>query len=168
MAQHSFGSATATQLWEQCARWSTIFSSVLTLDYESFISGAIVLFPSVIAQVCVCHILEFTCNITGTLLEWTIPLIGSSHRFRYGISTSDSTETHNHQLTDNSTISIIISRISAEDSPVSSRLLISPATETHNDTEVTCEDVSSSVTESTTVIIFINGQIQGMHNNNYY
>ena len=79
MAQPSSGSANAIQLWAQCTRWSTIFSSILTLDYETFISGAVVLSPSVIAQVCVGHILEFTCNITGTLLEWTIPLIGSSH-----------------------------------------------------------------------------------------
>ena len=119
-------------------------------------------------QVCVGDTLEFTCNTTGTLLQRYFPLIGSSQRFRYGISARDSTEAHNHQLTDNSTINIIISRISAENDPVSSRLLISPATESHNGTEVTCEDVSSSVTESTTIIIFANGQIQGIHNNNNY
>ena len=109
-------------------------------------------------------------QLSHVFITHFIALGSSSDRFQYGISTSDSAETHNHQLTDNATINIIISRISlaAEDSPVSSRLLISPATETHNGTEVTYEDVSLSVTESTTIIIYINGQIQGMHNNNNY
>ena len=132
----------------------------MTIHCDTFISGAVILSPSEIVQVCVGDVLEFTCNVTGTILEWTIPLIGSSHRFQYGISASDSAEAY--QLTDNSTINIIISKVSAEDSTLSSRLLISPATESHNGTEVTCEDVSSSVTESTIIIIFINGQIQGM------
>ena len=140
-------------------------SSVMTLDYETFISGAVVLSPSVIAQVCVGDMLEFTCNTTGTLLEWTIPLISTSHRFHYGISARDSAEAQKHQVIDNSTIKINISRISAEDSPVSSRLLISPATVSHNGTSVTCTDLNSwPIMElSTTIIIFIIGQIQGMH-----
>ena len=109
-------------------------------------------------QVCVGDVLEFTCNITGTLLQWHIPLIGSSHRFQYGISASDSAsaEAHNYQLIDNSTINTIISIISAEDSPVSSTLLISPVTESHNGTEMICVDLNSSPTmeSSTTIIIF--------------
>ena len=106
---------------------------------------------------CVGDVLEFACNITGTLLEWHIPLIGSSHRFQYGISASDSAEAHNYQLIDNSTINIIISIISAEDSPVSSTLLISPVTESHSGTEVFCVDLNSSPTmESSTTIIILN------------
>jgi hypothetical protein len=115
--------------------------------------------------VCAGENLEFTCNITGTLLEWRFPVVSSSRRqFPYGISASDSAEMYKHQAIDNSTINITISRISAQDSPVSSRLLISPITESHNGTEVTCVDVSSSPTvESSTIIIIINDQIQGMH-----
>ena len=118
--------------------------------------------PSEIAQVCAGDELEFTCNITGILLEWHIPLISSGRGFFYAISASDSAEAHQHHALDNSTVNIIFSRISAEDSPVSSRLLISPVTESHNGTEVTCVDLSSSsVMESSTTIVVINVKIQG-------
>ena len=117
---------------------------------------AVTLSPSDMVQVCVGDVFEFACNITGTLLEWHIPLIGSSHRFQYGISASDSAEVHNYQLIDNSTINIIISIISDEDSPVSLTLLISPVTESHNGTEMICVDLNSSpiMESSTTIIIF--------------
>ena len=121
--------------------------------------------PSEIAQVCVGDQLEFTCNITGTLLEWHYPLISSGRRHFYSISASDSAEAQKYYLIDNSTVNIIFLRISAEGSPVSSRLLISPVTESHNGTEVTCVDVSSSpiMESSTTIIIIFNCQFQGMH-----
>jgi hypothetical protein len=116
-------------------------------DYESIVSGTVILSPSRIAQVCVGDNLEFTCSITGTFLEWLFPLIENRGRQSFhGISASDSAEAYKRQLIDNSTVNISISRISAEDSPVSSRLLISPATESHNGTEVTCVDVTSSST----------------------
>jgi hypothetical protein len=115
--------------------------------------------------VCVGDNLEFICDITGTLLEWRFPLIENRGRQSFhGILASDSAEAYKRQVIDNSTINITISRISAEDSPVSSRLLISPVTESHNGTEVTCTDViSSQIMESSTTIIIINSQIQGMH-----
>ena len=121
--------------------------------------------PSEIAQVCAGDQLEFTCNITGTRLEWRLPLIGSGRRpYFYSISASDSAEAQKHFLMDNSTVNITFSRISAEGSPVSSRLLISPVTESHNETEVTCVDVSSSpAMESSTTIVVINFKIQGMY-----
>ena len=108
--------------------------------------------------------LEINLNLlTGTLLEWSFPLIGSSSgQFQYGISASDPDEAKYH-LVDNSTININISKNSTEDSPVSSRLLISPVTESHNGTEITCVDMSSSpVMESSKTIVVI-GQVQGTH-----
>ena len=118
--------------------------------------------PSEIAQVCAGDNLGFICNITGTFLEWRFPLISSGRRHFYSILASDSSEAQKHLLIDNSTVNITFSRISAEDSPVSSRLLISPVTESHNGTEVTCVDLSSSsVMESSTTIVIINFKIQG-------
>ena len=120
-------------------------------------TAAVTINPSEIAQVCVGDKLEFTCNITGTLLEWRVPLIGNNGRqVLRGISASNSAETYQRQLIDNSTVNITFSRISAEDSPVSSRLLISPVTESHNGTEVTCVEVNSLALESTTIIIIEN------------
>ena len=77
---------------------SLILSLLLTLDCENLISGSVILSPSEIVPVCGGDVLKFTCNITGTILEWNVPLIGSGHRFRYGISASDSAEAYNHQL----------------------------------------------------------------------
>ena len=168
MAKPLYGSNTDTQLWSQSTRY--IYTALINFgffyvqfDYES--SGAVMLSPSRRAQVCAGDNLEFTCNITGTLLVWNFPLIGSSRRqFQYGISASDPAEAYKHHLVDNSTININISKNSAEDSPVSSRLLISPVTESHNGTEVTCVDLSSSpAMESSTTIVVIDGQVQGMH-----
>jgi hypothetical protein len=131
-------------------------------DYEFESSGAVTLSPSMMTQVCAGDNLEFTCDITGTLLEWRFPLIGNRGRQAFhGILASDSSEAYKHQVIDNSTINITISRISAEDNPVSSRLLISPTTESHNGTEVTCVDVNSSPTvESSTTIVIFNMNIE--------
>jgi hypothetical protein len=124
----------------------------------------VVINPSEIAQVCAGDNLEFACNITGTLLEWRFPLISSRRRyFMHGISADDSAEGYKYQVIDNSITNIIISRISAEDSPVSSRLLISPVTESHNGTEVTCTDVSSSPTVESSMIIVAIDNCQTNH-----
>ena len=82
--------------------------------------------------------LELTCNITGTLLEWRFPLIGSSYTSfsTYAIQSSGPADVQTFPLTvDNLTILYTISRSSAEGSPVSSRLLISAVTDSHNGTE---------------------------------
>ena len=124
-------------------------------------TAAVTISPSEIAQVCVGDNLDFTCNITGTPLEWHFPLISSGRRTFHSISASDSSEAHQRHVLDNSTVNITISRISAEGSPVSSRLLISPVTESHNGTEVTCVDViSSPIMESSTTIIIFNEPCQ--------
>jgi hypothetical protein len=133
----------------------------VTICVNLFIVGqataAVTIIPSEIAQVCVGDNVEFICNITGTLLEWHFPLVENRGRQGFhGVLASDSAEAYKRQVIDNSTINITISRISAEDSPVSSRLLISPVSESHNGTEVTCEDLSSSPTdESSTTIVAI-------------
>ena len=129
----------------------------LIFDIIGQATAAVTINPSEIAQVCAGDTLEFTCNITGTFLEWRYPLISSSSgQFQYGIEASDSAEAYKHHLVDSSTINITFSRISAKGSPVSSRLLISPVIESHNGTEVTCVDMSSSpAMESSTTIIVI-------------
>ena len=118
--------------------------------------------PSERAQVCKGDYLELTCNITGTLQAWTFPLIGNSYRpFTYAIQASGPAEVQTFPLTvDNLTIIYTISRSSAEGSPVSSRLLISAVSDSHNGTEISCSDVNSQTESSTT--IFVIDPIQGM------
>ena len=139
-----------------------VFSIVY--NRESSVSGAVILTPSEIARVCVGEELEFTCNVTGILLEWTFPLINKNSMtlrpFTRGITAQGPSETQTFQLIDNST-TYSFTRTSTEGSPVSSRFLISVVSDYHNGTEITCSDVSSSTTESTTIVV-IDDQIQGI------
>ena len=122
--------------------------------------AAVTLSPLEVATVCVGKSLEFTCNITGMILEWSFPRVGEPQRpYTRGISAQHLTE--NFQVIDNSTTYYRGTRISAKGSPVSSRLLISTVSNSHNGTAVICSDVS--LTESaSTIIVIIDGQNQGM------
>ena len=125
-----------------------------------------ILSPSETAQGCVGEELEFTCNVSGILLEWTFPIIVSeahaSRPFGWAITAEGPAEAQAFQLMDNAT-TYSFTRTSAEGSPVSSRLLINAVGNGHNGTQITCLDVSSQPEEmaSTTIVVFEN-QIQGM------
>ena len=112
---------------------------------------------------CIGYDLEFTCNVTGTFLEWSVPLINknlmSLRLFTRGITAEGLAETQTFQLIDNST-TYSFTRISTEGGPVSSRLLISAISYNQNSTEITCSDVGTTESASTTIVI-IDSQIQG-------
>ena len=116
-------------------------------------------------EVCVGKSLEFICNITGILLEWSFPIVleaQASRLYMRAITAEGPAEAQTFQLMDNAT-TYSFTRISAEDSPVSSRLLISAVGNSHNGTEITCSDVSSQTAEAaSTTIVIIDSQIQGM------
>ena len=125
-----------------------------------------ILSPSVIvAQGCVGEGLEFTCNVTGMLLEWSLPIVVEGHasrRFRRAIAAEGPAEAQTFQLMDNAT-TYKFTRTSADDSPVSSTLLITAVANSHNGTEITCLDVSSQPEDMvSTTIVVIDSQIQGM------
>ena len=118
--------------------------------------------PSETAQVCVKQEFEFTCNVTGTFLEWSFPAINAMalRQFTRGITAEGPAEMHMFQLIENST-TYSITRTSAGGSPVSSRLLISGISYSHNGTEITCSDVGTTESAST-IINVIDWQIQGI------
>ena len=121
--------------------------------------------PSEIAQVRVGDDLEFTCNVTGIFLEWIFPKLMSQREFTRGIAPQGPNEDQTLEVMDNN-ITYRFRRTSAEGSPVSSMLLISPVSDGHNGTNITCVDVSSSTTEAaSTTIIIIGSRIQGIHIN---
>ena len=121
--------------------------------------------PSEIAQVCVGDDFEFTCNVTGIVLEWIFPKLMSQREFTRGIAAQGPNEDQTFEVMDNN-ITYRFRRTSAEGSPVSSMLLISPVSDGHNGTDITCVDVSSSTTEAaSTTIIIIGSWIQGIHIN---
>ena len=123
-----------------------------------------ILTPSVIARVCSGEELEFTCNVMGILLEWRFPLINKNSMtlklFSRGITAEGPSETQTFQLVDNST-TYSFTRTSTEGSPVSSRLLISAISDSHNGTAITCSHVGTIKSEST-IIVIIDSQIQGI------
>ena len=127
-----------------------------------------ILSPSEIAQGCVGEELEFTCDITGMLLEWNLPIVvetQASRLYMRAITAEGAAEAQIFQLMDNAT-TYNFTRTSAEGSPVSSRLLINAVGNSHNGTEITCLDVSSQpeeAVESTTIVVIDSQlQIQGM------
>ena len=90
------------------------------------------LYPSEIAQVCVGDNLEFTCNVTGIVLEWIFPnLLLSQREFTSGIAAQGPNEDQTFEVMNNN-ITYRFRRTSAEGSPVSSMLLISPVSDGHN------------------------------------
>ena len=124
--------------------------------------------PSDIARVCIGERLEFTCSVPGILLKWSFPCVGEPQASRLHPSTQAITaegpaEAQTYQWwMKNSTIIYQFTRTSAEGSPVSSRLLISAISNSHNGTAITCSDVTSTTTTSTTILV-IDNQIHGKH-----
>ena len=102
-----------------------------------------ILSPLNLARVCIGESLEFTCSITGTFLEWSFPLVGETQRpFTRGITADGAAKAQIYQLVDNFT-TYKFKRTSDDHRPVSSRLLISAVSSSHNGTAITCSDVSS-------------------------
>ena len=120
--------------------------------------------PSEIAEVCDGESLEFTCSVTGIILEWSFPRVGEPQASRphtQAITAEGPAESQAHQLIGNST-TYQFTRTSAEGSqPVSSRLIISAVSNSHNGTAITCSDVITE-TASTTIVV-IDNQIQGTY-----
>ena len=81
-------------------------------------------------------------------------------RFTRSITAEDPAEMQMSQLTDNST-AYSFTRTSADGCPVSSRLLISAISYSHNGTEITCSDLGTTESASTTIVV-IDSQIQGI------
>ena len=134
------------------------------------VSGAVMLSPSGIAEVCIGESLEFTCSVTGILLEWSFPRVGEPQASRLhtqAITAEGPAESQTSQLIDNST-TYQFTRTSAEGSPVSSRLLISTVSNDHNDRVITCSDVTSPTTETaSTTIVITDNQIQGTYHHKH-
>ena len=84
---------------------------------ESSVSGAVMLSTSDIARVCIGENLEFTCNVTGILLEWSFPSVGEPQTLRpytRAITAEGPAESQKFQLIDNSTTYYHFTRTSAD------------------------------------------------------
>ena len=151
----------------QCVQGKVRFFPIVSLYCsESSVSGAMMLSPSEIAEVCDGESLEFTCSVTRILLEWSFPRLiepQTSRLHTHTITAEGPAESQTFLVTNNSTIIYQFTRTSAEGSqPVSSRLIISAVSNSHNGTAITCSDVTTE-TASTTIIVVIDNQIQGTY-----
>ena len=121
-------------------------------------AGAVTLSPRERAPVCSGGQLELTCTTTGSHLEWRLSVILEneatptevSRIFASSDSASDATVP---PLMVNSTV-FDFSRTSARNSlPVESRLLVGPVGNYLNGTVINCDDLESSESLSTAIII---------------
>ena len=113
--------------------------------------------PPETALVCRGHQLDLTCNVTGSFLQWRIsPTVhegettAKTHTF---IVTSLSPHDQTQNLQVNSTL-LTFSRNSAQNIvPLVSKLIINATSHRLNGTMVTCSDVETSESVSTTINI---------------
>ena len=122
-------------------------------------AGNVMISPSGVATVCSGRQLELTCTTSGrntsiVLQEWSFSFTLSTRAISSGGSDNQTT----HQLV-NSTIFLNFSRVSSEDSlPLISRLLISPVSDGLNGSSVSCMDIATSESVSTSINVIDNIQ----------
>jgi hypothetical protein len=107
--------------------------------------------PPGVASVCSGEQLDLICTTPGTLLEWSFFLVPweETTAIRYDRILHSESFPATSDLEVNS-ITFIFSRISAEGSlPLVSTIVIDPASDDLNGTEVNCTDVLASNTSST-------------------
>jgi hypothetical protein len=130
--------------------------------------GAVILSPPERAPVCSGGQLNLTCTTTGDHLEWRFNVILESETTATDISHifagSDSVSAATMRLLMVNSTVFRFSRTSARDSlPVESRLLIGPVSDSLNGTVINCDDLQSSQSSSTTIIIEKRDPLPGMH-----
>ena len=132
--------------------------------------GAVTLSPPRVAPVCSGGQLELMCTTTGGLLQWRFNVtrgINDLLTFRRSIQATRTDEGSMHQFVVNSTM-FNFSRTSAQDSlPVMSKVVIGPVNGSLNGTVMSCVDLDTLSSSSTTIIIVEREPLRGMHNKNY-
>ena len=113
-----------------------------------------------VAPVCDGDQLELNCAITGTLVEWSIFRVPENETtaVRYVRRVYDNHPGQNSQPTTINSVVFNFTRISLE--PLVSRLVISPAHTSINETKVVCQDLTTR-NSSSTVVKIINNEIVG-------
>ena len=120
-------------------------------------AGDVIISPPGVATVCSGHQLELTCSTSGPIHEWSFSFIPMTRAI-----VSDRPDNQISYLLVNSTISFNFSRVSSEDSlPLISRLLISPVSDGLNGSSVSCMDIATSESMSTSINVIDNIQPQG-------
>ena len=125
-------------------------------------AGDVMISPPGVATVCSGRELELTCSTSGrntsiVIHRWSFSFIPNTRAIF-----SDRSGNQSSHLLVNSTISLIFTRVSSEDSlPLISRLLISPVSDGLNGSSVNCMDVATSESMSTSINVIDNIQPQG-------
>ena len=141
-------------------------SIIICIHTDQLLIATVSTSPSGVATVCSGDQLELTCNITGRILDWSFFMIddetGAARKYAMrGITADAQRESQTFTLTRFNSTVITFLRLSTQDSPVlTSRVFISPVSDSLDGTVVTCMDVASQTMESITIITFIS-QSQG-------
>ena len=137
-------------------------------------AGFVTLSPPSVAPVCSGGEIELTCSVPGPLLTWSFQetIINGMVINRYpgdvNVQTGGDTERQSRLVTVNS-VNFTYSRLSPPNAlPLVSRLVISPVSESHNGTELTCTDAMSTNSSSSTFYVVNKDSFQGMFSNVCY
>ena len=121
----------------------------------SYHAGDVIISPPGVATVCSGHQLELTCSTSGGTHEWSF----SFTRSRRAIVSSLPDNQTSYLLV--SSVTLNFSRVSSEGSlPLISRLLISPVSDGLNGSTVSCTDLITPESASTSINIIGNSQLQ--------
>ena len=118
-----------------------------------YIIATVTISPSGIVSVCSGDQLELMCNVTGSpVLEWRIM---TSQVYRRGVTSQGGADTQmSYLIIGNCNSTFTFTRISDEnDMPLVSRLLISPVNRGLNGAIVICEDQTTLMQSTTTIIV---------------
>ena len=135
-----------------------IVSDAVTLHIHA---GTVTISPPEKVSVCRGHQLELTCNVTGSVLQWSFSLIpeGETTTRRYSFTLTNLNPTNQaQQLSVNSTMFTFLRNSAANSVPLISKLVINGTSDHLNQTVVTCLDVETSESDSTTIDIINESQ----------
>ena len=116
-------------------------------------AGDVLIYPPGIATVCSRHQLELTCTTSGPILEWSFSFT------RNTLAISSNSPGNQTLLVNSKRLNFL--RVSSEDSlPLISRLLISPVSDGLNGSSVSCTDIRTLESASTSANVIDNIQPQ--------
>ena len=119
-------------------------------------AGDVIISPSGVATVCSGRQLELTCSTSGPIHDWSFSFVQDTRAVL-----SDRSDNQSSYLLVNSTILLNFSRVSSQYSlPLISRLLISPVSDGLNGSSVSCFDIATSESVSTSINVIDNIQLQ--------
>ena len=131
------------------------------LKYTTYIfyTGVVTISPSPRAAVCRAgDTLKLTCNTTASVLMWELTFARVTDSFTTTLTSTASAE---QRFAINSTTFVFLRTSRSGKLPLISTLMITPVSNHHNGSQVTCREAGSSTTAMAATTVYIVGDNQG-------